>query len=414
MTTSTLVLDGKDPRLLFRGLGYVPDPWQSKILTTQAKRILLNCARQSGKSTVVAALATHELVFKPGSMIVVLSHTEDQAVELFRKVLEFYDAMDRPCFHSKNRTELVLSMNGLKSRLICLPCKEDSIRCYSRVSLLIIDEAARVPDDVYRAARPMLAAVKDGRIICLSTPAGKRGFFYEAWTGTQGEWYRCEVKGDEVSRLSPEFLDEEELVLGPTWFAQEYCCSFEVVQGAVYPDFASTLTTWEPVCHVPRHLLRSTDPRAHLTRVGGLDFGWSDPFVALWGFYDREGVLWIEGEIYASHEPISIVEATLPRGVIWHADPSNPLAIAELKRRDHKIRRPDPSRTPGIGMVAARIRRDTLRIHKDKCPNLIRESALYRHTEGEQTEGEDHALDALRYLVVGIDPLTMHRLKKLA
>jgi hypothetical protein len=41
------------------------------------------------------------------------------------------------------------------SRILCLPCREDTLRGYSRISLLIIDEAARVPDDLYRIVRPI-------------------------------------------------------------------------------------------------------------------------------------------------------------------------------------------------------------------------------------------------------------------
>jgi hypothetical protein len=402
MTDKPFILDVRDPCLLFQCLDYEPDPWQSDVLTSGAKRILLNCARQAGKSTVIAALAAHELLLKPGSMVVILSRTKRQAEELFQKVLGFYDAVGRPALLSQSESELVLKT---KSRLVCLPCREDTIRCYSRVTLLIIDEAARVPDDIYKAARPMIAASQEGRIVCLSTPAGKRGFFYDAWIGNQGEWFRREVKASEISRISPEYLEEEQLVLGPTWYAQEYCCSFEVPEGAIYPDFASTLTTW------------NTLPPGE--RIGGIDFGFSDPFVAIWGYCDAHDVLWIEGEIYAAHEPLAFLLPRLPRGVMWHADPSKPGEIFDLRRGDHKVRRADNSRDPGIGAIAARIRTDRLRVHQDRCPNLIRESALYRYKTDEENpggkrepkDGNDHTMDALRYLVAGLDRATMHRLR---
>src|SRR5215831_4587952 len=79
-----------------------------------------------------------------------------------------------------------------RSRIIALPGKEQTIRGYASVSLLIIDEAARVPDDLYRAVRPMLA-VSSGRLICLSTPFGKRGFFHDCWARGGDDWHRIEV-----------------------------------------------------------------------------------------------------------------------------------------------------------------------------------------------------------------------------
>jgi hypothetical protein len=71
---------------------------------------------------------------------------------------------------------------GSGSRIVSLPGTEGTIRGYSAVSLLIGDEAARVSDALYYAVRPMLA-VSQGRLLALSTPFGKRGWFCEEWTG---------------------------------------------------------------------------------------------------------------------------------------------------------------------------------------------------------------------------------------
>jgi hypothetical protein len=128
------------------------------------------------------------------------------------------------------------------SRIVCLPCREETIRGYSHVSLLIIDEAARVPDDLYRAVRPMLA-VSNGRMICLSTPYGKRGFFYDCWANGGNDWARIEVPAERCPRITPEFLAGERRALGESTFRQEYCCSFEALEGLVYPDFARCVVT---------------------------------------------------------------------------------------------------------------------------------------------------------------------------
>jgi hypothetical protein len=60
-------------------------------------------------------------------------------------------------------------------------CRDETIRGYSGVDLLVLDEAARVPDDVFFAVRPMLAT-SNGTIICMSTPNGPAGFLWEAAT----------------------------------------------------------------------------------------------------------------------------------------------------------------------------------------------------------------------------------------
>ena len=49
----------------------------------------------------------------------------------------------------------IVFKNG--SRIVGLPGKEATTRGFSNVSLLLFDEASRVPDDLFRAMRPTLA-----------------------------------------------------------------------------------------------------------------------------------------------------------------------------------------------------------------------------------------------------------------
>jgi hypothetical protein len=67
----------------------------------------------------------------------------------------------------------------------------------------------------------------------LSTPFGRRGWFYEECRGT-GPWRRVQVRADQCPRISPRFLAEERAALGARWFAQEYQNSFESDVGAVF------------------------------------------------------------------------------------------------------------------------------------------------------------------------------------
>jgi hypothetical protein len=118
------------------------------------------------------------------------------------------------------------------SRIISLPGDEATIRGYSGVTTLIVDEAARVLDSLYYAVRPMLA-VSGGRMVCLSTPFGKRGWFHDTWHGEE-RWARVKMTAEECPRIPREFLMEEEKALGPRWYRQEYLCSFEDTVDAVF------------------------------------------------------------------------------------------------------------------------------------------------------------------------------------
>jgi hypothetical protein len=113
----------------------------------------------------------HTAIFQPGSLTLLLSPIQRQSGELFRKVLDGYRTIGRP-IETLGETQLKMELtNG--SRIICLPGKEETIRSFSSVALLIIDEATRVPEDLYKSVRPMLAVSK-GQLIALSTPWGPK------------------------------------------------------------------------------------------------------------------------------------------------------------------------------------------------------------------------------------------------
>jgi hypothetical protein len=205
-----------------RSAGLEPDPWQEDAFRSNDPRQLYNASRQSGKSTVAAVQTVHTALYEPDSLVLLLSPTLRQSAELFKKCLAVYRSVEHPV-PSESETALTLTLhNG--SRIVSLPGKEANVRGYSGVRLLIVDEAARVPIELYASARPMLA-VSGGRLLALSTPFGTRGWWYEAWVSSE-PWERYEVPATQVPRISPEFLEEERRTLGEWWFEQEYMCRF--------------------------------------------------------------------------------------------------------------------------------------------------------------------------------------------
>jgi hypothetical protein len=215
---------GLDPVLFAeRALDFHPDPWQTKVLAWTGKRLLLNCSHQSGKSTTTSALAVHQAVFIPNSLVLLVSPSMRQSSELFRKIWVFMDQLEhQPRKVEANQLSLQLE-NG--SRIVSLPNKESTVRGFSGAKLIIEDEASRVDDDLYKAMRPMLA-VGGGRLILMSTPYGKRGHFFEAWAQGGPTWERVEVKATDCPRIPQAFLEEERASLGEWWFRQEYLCEF--------------------------------------------------------------------------------------------------------------------------------------------------------------------------------------------
>jgi len=188
-----------------RSIGFEPDEWQEELLRSTSDRVLLNCSRQSGKSTMVAIIALHRALYHPNSLILCLAPALRQSQELFAKVLSFYRDLGKPVpAHAENKLSLELENS---SRIMTLPGTEKTIRGFSGAALLILDEAAQIDDGLYFAVRPMLA-VSGGALMMLSTPYGKRGVFFEAWEGGL-EWERYEVPARDCPRISEAFLEEE-------------------------------------------------------------------------------------------------------------------------------------------------------------------------------------------------------------
>src|SRR5665647_614187 len=122
---TTKVAIPEDPVTFARQLNIEPDPWQSDLLNSKDKRVILNCSRQSGKSTTVAILALHHALRNPGSLILILSPSQRQSGELLRKVISFNRKLGRPGNpRSDSATALELN-NG--SRIMALPGSELSL-----------------------------------------------------------------------------------------------------------------------------------------------------------------------------------------------------------------------------------------------------------------------------------------------
>jgi hypothetical protein len=220
-----------DPTLALRAAGLAPDRYQRRLLTTPWARALVLCGRQVGKSTAGAALAVVTALLEPGSTTLIVCPSQRQSGEAFRKCSDLYRALGSPVPVLGRGNQLKMELtNG--SRIVALPDSESTIRGYSAVRLLVLDEAARISDGILAAVRPMLS-VSRGRLLALTTPAGKRGWFFDSWHSAEA-WERVRVTSPECPRVDKAFLEEEERTLGPTWFAQEYLAEFMDLLGSAF------------------------------------------------------------------------------------------------------------------------------------------------------------------------------------
>lgn len=248
-----------------RQLGLEPDPWQQKVCTSTVPQQLLLAHRQFGKSTCYAAIAAETACNKDDALVLLFSRTQRQAAELFRKVTRFYYAAQPIPLQRISAMSLELANH---SRIISLPGKEETIVGYSAPDLVIIDEAARVGDNLYHAIRPMMA-MSTGRLIAASTPWGRRGWFYETWEerveaeaaldaaqveallaevgitvapdfaqamvdAPPPQWERTKITAPENPRITPYFLANELRTVPRMIFRSEWLCQFTETTETVF------------------------------------------------------------------------------------------------------------------------------------------------------------------------------------
>jgi hypothetical protein len=211
------------PVTLAAHAGFTLDDWQRAVLLSDASSTIILASRQAGKSTVSSIRALHRALYTPASLVLLLAPSYRQSKELFRKVK---DALAALPFTAPLTSESALELEFTNlSRIVALPGKEATIRGFSGVSLLIVDEASRVSDELYQAIRPMLA-VSGGDILLLSTPFGKRGFFHHEWTEGGEDWHRTKVTANDCPRIPRNWLEQERQSIGDWWYRQEYMTEF--------------------------------------------------------------------------------------------------------------------------------------------------------------------------------------------
>jgi hypothetical protein len=190
--------------------------------TPKASNPVNPATRQAVRS--LSPWAFHQAIYHAGSLILLLAPALRQSQELFRKLRLVLNNLPSCPVSVVEESALRLEF-GNGSRIVCLPGKEATIRGFSGVSLLVVDEAARVADVLYNAIRPMLA-VSGGKIVLLSTPFGKRGFFFNEWNEGGAAWHRAKITAYDCPRIPKDWLEKERRTIGDYWFGQEYLVEF--------------------------------------------------------------------------------------------------------------------------------------------------------------------------------------------
>lgn len=210
------------------------DPWQEEVLKTNGN-LCLRSGRQVGKSTIIGLKAAKYALENKEKLIMVISKTERQAELLFSKILfnltqmgkaEIKKGKERPTKHKINLK------NG--SVIHCLPTGDTGfgIMGYT-IDLLIADEAAWIPPEVWNSIIPSMAITR-GNIWVLSTPYLKEGYFYECFTDPTFTSFH--TTSEECPRRDDAFLAHKKETLSKAQYSQMYLGEFIDEFKKFFPD----------------------------------------------------------------------------------------------------------------------------------------------------------------------------------
>jgi phage terminase large subunit-like protein len=218
-------------------------PFQDLLLNDKARRILLAISRQTGKSTSAGIIAFQFAFFHNQCTVVVISNTKPQSIEFIKKIKDLIRSSDKyPFFkivikEKESKSEITLKnyKSNTESRIISVPAT-DAARGYA-ADLVIVDEAAFIENGDYifnQVIEPMTQAT-NGKIMLLSTPNGKRGFFWECYNSKFWQVYQFDWRAN--PKKTEEEMEEKRIRMTAMEFKSEYEAQFVASQAAYFnPD----------------------------------------------------------------------------------------------------------------------------------------------------------------------------------
>jgi hypothetical protein len=208
-----------DPALwVERELGFQPSDWQKQLLRIpRGAQAAVLTARQVGKTTAASWAIAHTMINHPGSLSVIACPAQRQSAEAVRRT--------KDCLVKVGLKLKVENVYGLElengSRVLALPGSDDSIRGLTVDGWIVADEAARLPEDMIAALRPMRART-NARFVMLSTAWSRTDPFWTVWANEDPSWLRLKATADVCGFYSEAQLDQERRALGEIAFNREF------------------------------------------------------------------------------------------------------------------------------------------------------------------------------------------------
>lgn len=355
---------------------------------------VVNCGRRWGKTTLSILEMVAKAVSKNGRHIAYIAPTYQQARDIAWTELK---KLCKPVIVTTNeaRLEIVVKTQDGGTSTIWLRGWEsiETLRG-QRFDFIVIDEIAMMRKfwvNWQEVIRPTLTDSK-GEVLFISTPKGFN-HFYELYNTDDVDYKSFHYTTYDNPELTKEEIDKAKQEMHEDKFSQEYLADFRKQEGLIYKEFNRDLHIYD------KEVTRVVET------IAGVDFGFNNPTCVLHIKKDFDGVLWVDDEWYVkgrTEQQIADYIKSCKFNAIY-PDPENPSAISVLNREGlpvREVKKGKDSVESGISQVRDMFMTNRLMINKN-CQNLISELETYCTDEdGKIVKENDHALDALRYMVM--------------
>lgn len=233
-----------------------------------------------------------------------------------------------------------------------------------------------------------------------TTPAGFN-WVHERVTAGDPSYEIIRARTADNTYLPDDYVSDLQSTYTGEFAAQELDGEFVAFEGLVYSEFRYQI-------HVT-----DADPNPRWMHVRGIDYGYTNPFVCLWGAVDEDGRLYVYDEHYRRRDLIENHARAIKERearIAWTVADHDAQDNAEMRAQGIQTVPAHKEVSLGIQRVKSRMvvqpdGRPRLYVH-ERCVNLLKELGMYQWRENRRDEPlkeNDHAMDVLRYMVMQLD-----------
>lgn len=292
-------------------------PWQSEVWDDKHRYKVINCGRRAGKSYLVSVAMLEFAMKRPKSILWMISPSYKQSKLIMWAMLG--DLIPTSYIDSKNETELSIRLINGSTIVLKGADNPDSLRGV-HIDFCVFDETAFIKkwDFVWNVVRPTLI---DSKADCwfISTPNGLN-HFKDLYDTEHPDWKSFHYTTYDNPYLDPVEINEARTKMSEEQFAQEFLGEFMQMAGIFFREFKRET-----------HVINPFVPTKGSTIVGGLDWGYLDPFCI--SFDEVSKVVFNGVEFYRTRTFLEMYESGKTQKE-WAVDIKNKLKFFNLTLDD--------------------------------------------------------------------------------